>query len=945
MIPTTAVTVTMTPTVTITPTEPVVVGGIPADVQAAMDQWPMANQDYGNMRQAQNSTINSENVDQLGIGWTFEIPGIGAYGAAASNPLIAGDRVYLQDLASNIHALDFETGEVIWQAMYDEASVGPNGPALGNGMIYAQGGINRIRALDAETGEEVWMTELDGPTGAQQPYVYDGLVFTGTGAGAINEDANVAYRGYVGGTTGYAYALDAATGEQVWRFQVVEEDFWGNPDVNSGGGIWFPPAIDTETNVVFWGTGNPAPFPGTEEWPNASSRPGPNLYTNSIIAFEHDTGEMLWYKQVKPHDLFDLDFQAPRILTTAEIVGEEQKIVIGAGKAGRVLAFNPENGDILWETSVGRHLNDRLDSIPVDEATLVFPSTLGGVETPMSLADGVVYVPVVDIPSIHRGDGFNAANGTEALNNVTTKIEEGTGSIVAIDVSNGNILWTTDLESPVFAGTTVINDLVFTADYNGMIYALDREDGSQIWSYQAPAGINAWPAVAGDTIVWPAGAGENPTLVALRLGAAMPTPAPTDEAAAEGPYQQSPWWPYLSAHMENETPPDIIGGPVVLTITQESGGVNWALPAQRELDPTIFGTASNPMATEVPPIILGVPMNMRTVLTDGTFTTNVMTPFGDAYASSTGTLNLSLTDATATDGATSKDQIDLVATFDMPGENGGTYRVEVNQVAPHGWFYPTAGGVATNYIQHGLTRWGSQLMPTQFVFAGFWGVGNVYLDDEEVATNRLVHGMLGEFVRGENYELVWDEEVNPNQMHFHLLLPPFTPQGASSPVSTGFMLPNGMEQPFFHVMFPALTIESAGATEAIEITQAPAPTATPTTAATGTPQASPAATEAPGEEAEATTIEVIARNFEFEPTEIEVQAGQPVTFVVTSPDIYHTFTVKQSEGAAENLINLDVYPDEGPAEVTYTFEEAGEYYLYCIPHESLGMTGTIIVTE
>ena len=91
------------------------------------------------------------------------------------------------------------------------------------------------------------------------------------------------------------------------------------------------------------------------------------------------------------------------------------------------------------------------------------------------------------------------------------------------------------------------------------------------------------------------------------------------------------------------------------------------------------------------------------------------------------------------------------------------------------------------------------------------------------------------------------------------------------------------------------------------------------------------------------TVEVIARNYEFEPDTIRVQAGQLVEFVVSGEDEYHTFTVKERVEATENIINLDVFPDDEPVSVQHTFEEPGEYYLYCIPHEDLDMTGVIIV--
>jgi outer membrane protein assembly factor BamB len=486
------------------------------------EEWPVANKDYSNTRATFDSEITSDNVNDLELTWSYPITGIGPYGGAAGNTLIANNIVYFQDLQSNIIALDLETGEVIWEHEVNQAVVGPNGPAIGYGKLFAQVGVHRLRAINLETGEEIWTVLLQGPSGAHQPYVYSGYVLTGLQAGAVDIEApghvNAA-RGYSGGTSGFAYAIDQETGEEIWSFQTVEEGFWGNPDVNSGGGIWYPPAIDPERELTFWSTGNPAPFPGTVDFPNGTSRPGDNLYTNTMLALDLHTGELVWHNQVLPHDIFDLDFQVSPILATAEIEGQERDIVLGSGKLGRVYAFDRDSGEMLWETPVGIHQNDELTEIPMGEEILVYPGVWGGVETPMSYADGGLYVPVVNLPTPYTATGHDAEDGVEAVANASgrTELPEGTGEFVAIDVTNGEILWSVELDTPPFGGATVVNDLVFFTTFDGIVYAYDREDGTEVWSYQAPNGIIAWPSVAGDTIVFAAGVGEEPQVFALRL--------------------------------------------------------------------------------------------------------------------------------------------------------------------------------------------------------------------------------------------------------------------------------------------------------------------------------------------------------------------------------------------------------------------------------------------
>lgn len=516
-------------------TAPPLVDAIPFEIAAHAEEWPLANKDYSNTRATFNSAINASTVNQLEVVWSFPIPGRANYGAAASAPLIIGNEVYFQDLASNTYALDIRTGEVLWRKMYDNPVIGPNGPAVGYGKVFIISGVDTFAALDIETGEEVWSVNTGGrPTGAFQPYVFDEKVYITTQAGVAG-DGEQTFRGYEGGTSGHIYALNQETGETIWEFQTVEEGFWGNPEINSGGGVWFSPAIDPLTGLTFWGTGNPAPFPGTFEFPNASSRPEPNLYTNSLLALDHDTGELVWYNYVNPNDIFDLDFQISPMLATIQSRGVPRDIVIGSGKLGHIIAFDRKTGELLWDTRVGIHQNDDLSEIPPNETVVVYPGVLGGVETPMAYADGTVYAPVLNLPTEYSATGHGARTGSEAVANAEghTPIGQGTSEVVALDAATGQIKWSHELPSGNYGGVTVVNDLLFTATFDGMIYALDRASGQTVWSYQASAGINAWPAVSGNTIVWPAGFGDEPALIALRLGSDEMTAEATAEVTSE----------------------------------------------------------------------------------------------------------------------------------------------------------------------------------------------------------------------------------------------------------------------------------------------------------------------------------------------------------------------------------------------------------------------------
>ena len=337
---------------------------IPPEVTQHAKDWPLPNRDYGNTRFTADATINTSNVGSLKLEWSFKIPGIGVYGGGASNPIIMGDNIYFQDLKANVFSLNLRDGHVNWQKIYNNSAVvGPNGPAVGWNKVFVAKDLYTIAALNSSTGEEIWATKISNvnTTGIDiQPSVYDNMIYVSTvpGTGDIF---------YAPGGIGVIYALDQTTGNVMWNFSTVDTpNLWGHPEINSGGGCWYTPAIDTNSGVTFWGISNPAPFPGIEGWPSGSSRPGPNLYTNTMMALYHNNGTMKWFNQVLPHDIFDHDLQIAPILAKTKVNGSQQDIVIGAGKMGTVYAFNRDTGTLLWHTNVGEHQNDTLTVLPLE---------------------------------------------------------------------------------------------------------------------------------------------------------------------------------------------------------------------------------------------------------------------------------------------------------------------------------------------------------------------------------------------------------------------------------------------------------------------------------------------------------------------------------------------------------------------------------------------------
>jgi len=211
---------------------------------------------------------------------------------------------------------------------------------------------------------------------------------------------------------------------------------------------------------------------------------------------------------VTPHDVRDYDFEATPILAT---LGRAD-LVFGAGKAGRVIAWNRETRQRQWRAVVGLHRND-VGPLPRQRVT-VCPGLLGGVETPMAYADGRVFVPVVDLC------GWGSAVAQQKLTSVDPS--RGRGRFVALDATTGRTLWERRLPSPDFGCATVANDVVFTSTYDGTVYAFAARDGATLWSARMRAGVNACPAVVGDLLLVGAGIrrpdGATPELVAFGLG-------------------------------------------------------------------------------------------------------------------------------------------------------------------------------------------------------------------------------------------------------------------------------------------------------------------------------------------------------------------------------------------------------------------------------------------
>ena len=474
---------------------PSVPPGAPVEDICYATEWPSPNENLYNTRVA-HSTIASTNVSKLGMAWTIPLQGIGATGADVANPVIANGIAYLQDGASNVIAVRYATGRVLWTHEYTSPDYGPNGVTIANGRIYGVT-ASGVFALDAQTGQQVWYdTHL--ATGQVRfdiaPQVANGKVFVSS---ALT----------FGG--GIIYALDAASGATLWSFQTVV-DKMGQQLKATAGGAWDALLIGPD-NSVYAGIGNP--YLSLQE---AQATPSRELYTDSIVKLNQTTGQLEWYYQAFPNDFHDWDLQISPIYTT--VAG--RPVVLAAGKGGFVFAFDAVSGQLLWKTAVGIHNgHDDDDQLALD-GTLhlqtpytLYPGEAGGVETNMAAADGVVYVPVENLPETF-------ATATARVG--TSNFFQGKGEMVAIDIATGKPLWATQLPQLLFGGATVSNDLVLTTTFTGELIALSRQDGSVVWTAQLPAGSNATLAIVGNTLLAGAGipltATQHPVVVAYRLG-------------------------------------------------------------------------------------------------------------------------------------------------------------------------------------------------------------------------------------------------------------------------------------------------------------------------------------------------------------------------------------------------------------------------------------------
>jgi alcohol dehydrogenase (cytochrome c) len=431
--------------------------------------------------------------------------GVGGSGSLAANPIVEGGVVYLQDLESNVYAIGLGSGKLEWEYECnapERSGPGPNGVAVANGTVYGETPTTAF-ALSRATGKPIWINQHTLGTGQGtfgiQPQVADGRVYLASQYGIAP-----------GG--GVLMALNASTGAVLWKFNTVIQQGEGVRALGLGaGGAWETPLVSDDGSVTY-GIGNPYQSPA-----EAIAHPSAQLYTNSEVKLDAATGKLRWYYQAVPNDFKDYDIQTSPIAATVGRV----PVVIGAGKMGYVYEMNADTGKLLWKTAVGEHNGHDNDSLEALEHKLkiqapytIAPGSLGGVLTNPALADGSVYVATLDVPLTYTS--LENATATKPAGRVGGELE-------ALNVATGKLDWRTTLKSVPLGGATVVNDLVFTTLVNRTLLALDRRTGKIVYQRKLPTSTNAPIAIAGNTVLIPAGgiAGRglslDPQLVAYGL--------------------------------------------------------------------------------------------------------------------------------------------------------------------------------------------------------------------------------------------------------------------------------------------------------------------------------------------------------------------------------------------------------------------------------------------
>ena len=478
--------------------------------------WLQTNGGYDQTRFYPGKQINAGNVAKLQAQFTFQTE---VRESMETAPIVVDGIMYMTTSFNHVYALDAVTGKEFWHYKHKMGPIttfccGPNnrGVAVEGGKLFMGTLDAKLVSLDAKTGKLLWETEIADPekgySETMAPTVVDGKVLIGTNGGEY-------------GIRGFVKAFDSATGKLLWTFYTIpekgHEGVWATKDATGrdlyrdiaaekaqlgrdssfyqtlGGGVWMNPAVDLKTRTIFFVAGNPSPdLYGAE-------RPGDNLYTDSIVAVNLDTGAYKWHYQYIPHDVWDLDsVSATVLLDVKDKNGKMVPAVMHGGKTGHVYIHNRETGELIRfsETMIPQ---ENMYALPTPNGTRMLPGANGGVEwSPMAYNPNLhlAYALNLHQPMTYHVETAKYPGGKLWLGGAFKVIEgeKQWGRLAAVNVDTGKLAWKFDTEQPLIGGAlATAGDLVFYGEGNGLFRALNAKTGKLLWEYNCGAGANAMP--------------------------------------------------------------------------------------------------------------------------------------------------------------------------------------------------------------------------------------------------------------------------------------------------------------------------------------------------------------------------------------------------------------------------------------------------------------------
>jgi alcohol dehydrogenase (cytochrome c) len=501
----------------------------------------LTNGNYAQTRFHPAKQISRDNVKKLHVAWIFQTE---VKESLETSPIVIDGVMYVTTSFSHVYAIDAKTGEQLWHYSHKMGPVttyccGPNnrGVQVLGDKVYLATLDSKLVALNAKTGDVVWTTDIADPelgySETMAPTVVKDKVLIGTNGGEY-------------GIRGFVRAYDAKTGKLVWNFDTIPENtvgVWatkdatgrdmhrdiqaekdqfakiGDPYKKLGGGVWQNPAVDLATNRIYFVVGNPSPDL------DGSPRPGDNLYTNSLVSLDLDTGKYNCHFQYIAHDVWDLDAASPPVLVDVkDKSGKTIPGVIHAGKTGHIYVHDRKDCSLI-RFSEAMVPQENMWTLPTKEGARMLPGANGGVEwSPIATDPGqdLAYAINLHQPMHYRVENSPYPNGKLWLGGAFTAIpdEKQSGNITAVNYNTGKIKWQVKTPEPMIGGIlATAGGLVFAGEGNGKFAAYNSSTGKEMWSFHAGAGVNAPPSsyLVGGKQYIVVGAGGN-TQVNFRRG-------------------------------------------------------------------------------------------------------------------------------------------------------------------------------------------------------------------------------------------------------------------------------------------------------------------------------------------------------------------------------------------------------------------------------------------